>query len=110
MKKILVVTLCMLGLALGITNAQAAPVDVSSTSSTQSISPDRTAVSTPSATTTSTSTANKATSGTTTGATSKVTGTTGTKGATTKVPEPATMLLLGLGFLGLAGIKRKIKR
>ena len=30
--------------------------------------------------------------------------------ATTGVPEPATMLLLGLGLIGVAGIKRKFKK
>lgn len=30
--------------------------------------------------------------------------------ATTGVPEPATMLLLGLGLIGVAGIRRKFKK
>lgn len=32
----------------------------------------------------------------------------GTAGGSTSVPEPTTMLLLGLGLIGLAGVRRKV--
>jgi hypothetical protein len=35
--------------------------------------------------------------------------TVGTAGGTTSVPEPTTMLLLGLALIGLAGARRKFK-
>ena len=34
----------------------------------------------------------------------------GISGTTEAVPEPSTMLLLGLGLLGVAGVRRKIKK
>jgi hypothetical protein len=34
----------------------------------------------------------------------------GTANSTTSVPEPTSMLLLGLGLMGLAGVRRKLKK